>query len=233
MLFIHEVHAVTAGRGESLETLLREQWAPAVARDDGARLVWCARSMPGAISFPEVITLTAVIDGAALERMAARRRIGDLRKEMTALTDYRVGVTSRILAPLAFNPLEIELDAIPPEPEPVDKPSEIYVHDFVPPRLGMQRAYEKAMQQVFMAMLDMEGIEVRIWAGLETLCGGGPSPETLNISRISTAAAAIGMLSRTVSRDDVKPGSWMYEGLKLRDTWTSRLVRTVPWSPIR
>jgi hypothetical protein len=32
--------------------------------------------------------------------------------------------------------------------------------------------------------------------------------------------------------EHVVPGSWLYDALALRDTWVSRLVRSVPWSPI-
>jgi hypothetical protein len=233
VFFVHEIHSVPGRTGEAFEALLREEWAPALARDDGARLVWCVRSMPGSIGFPELITLVAVPDGSALERLGARVRDGDLRDVALALDDARAGVTRRILAPMAFNPLSVDLDAIPAEPQPVDAPSEIYIHDFVPPRLGMQRVYEAAMSEILMKMLEMEGHSILIWAGLETVPGGGPVPESLNISHVGRAEEGTRLLSTPIPREMVTPGSWMLEGLKLRDTWTSRLVRTVSWSPLR
>ena len=63
MFFVHQIHALSSATAADFETTLREEWCPAVAHDAGTKVVWCARSMPGAISFPEIITLTAVADG--------------------------------------------------------------------------------------------------------------------------------------------------------------------------
>jgi hypothetical protein len=232
VFFVHEIHSVPGRTGEAFETLLREQWAPALAREDGARLVWCVRSMPGSIGFPELITLVAVHDGSALERLSSRIRDGDLRDLALSLDGARAGVTRRVLAPMAFNPLSVDLTAIPAEPHAVDAPSEIYIHDFVPPRPGMQRVYEAAMSEILMKMLELEGHSILIWAGLETVAGGGPVPESLNISHVGRAEEGTRLLSTPLPREMFTPGSWMVEGLKLRDTWTSRLVRSVSWSPI-
>lgn len=52
------------------------------------------------------------------------------------------------------------------------------------------------------------------------------------ITHIGTAKAGADLLMMDIPRSAFEPGQWMYEALQLRDTWTSRLVRTVPWSPI-
>ncbi|GMU77974.1 MAG: hypothetical protein AMXMBFR46_07710 [Acidimicrobiia bacterium] len=231
MLYVHQVHAITSGTAPAFEEVLRERWAPALGREPGMRLAWCARSMPGAISFPEVITLTALTDGAALERYGIRVREGDLREDARRLQDLRLGVATRILTPLAFNPLVVDVDALPVEPD--DGPTEMYMHDFVPPRIGMQRAYEDAMQQVYMSMPSNELLQIVIWAGLETVAGGGPVPESLNISHVRDADAVTKLLAFEAPRENKQLGSWMYDALKLRDTWTTRLVRCLSWSPVR
>jgi hypothetical protein len=232
VLFIHEVHEVAGQAGAALEELLRDHWAPAVARDEDARLVWCARSMPGAVSFPEIITLTALPDGAALERFANRVRCGDLREEADVLDAERTQVTRRILSQLAFSPLQIDLAAIPTHPEQYREQGELYVHDFVPPRLGMQREYETKMGEVFLFLRDLKELGTPIWAGFETVAGGGTVPESVMFTHVANAEAAVRMLTLELPREAVVPGMWMYDGLKLRDTWTSRLLRSVPWSPI-
>lgn len=232
MLFVHEMHSLSPSTAVGFEAMLRDRWAPALGRDADMRLVWCVRSMPGAFAFPEIITLTAVADGAALERLGDRLRDGDLRQEIAVLDGRRARVETRILAPLTFNPLVFDLDSMPSDPGSIDRPGEIYIHDLVPPRLGAQRAYEVAMGTAYMRMQEMEGLEIRNWAGLETVPGGGPVPENLMLSHISSARAGTDLLFHHVSRDEVKPGSWLSDALKLRDTWVSRLVRTVPWSPL-
>jgi hypothetical protein len=231
MFFVHEVHSLTSGSAEGFEATLRDRWMPALAREPGTRLVWCVRSIPGAISAPELVTLTAVADGPTLERFGARVRAGDLREDAASLARQRVEVATRVMAPLEFNPFTVDLDAEPPEV--ADAPSEMYIHDFVPPCLGMQRTYEVAMRQVFMKMLEVEGLEMLIWAGLETVAGGGRVPENLMVTHIGNAAAITQLLAVGNPREDIKPGTWMYDALKLRDTWTSRLLRSVPWSPMR
>jgi hypothetical protein len=230
MFFVHQLHAVSSSTAATFEATLREQWCPALAREPGMKVVWCARSMPGAISFPEIITLTAVSDGPALERYGDRVRRGDLAAEADALAALRTHVTTRVMTPLKFNPLSFDLDdvaVVGPE-----RDGAIYLHDFVPPRIGAQRAYEDAMEKVYMSMPDDELLQIVIWAGLETVAGGGPVPESLNISHVRDAGAQTQLLSFEAPRENKQLGNWMYDALKLRDTWTTRLVRGLRWSPL-
>lgn len=231
VLYVHEIHALQGGSCDVFEALLRDRWFPALARDDGARLVWCVRSMPGAISYPELITLTAVAGATALDALMTRVRTGDLRDDYAALADVRTTVTTRLMKPLNFSPLAITLADIPTTPTDGGR-SEMYIHDTVPPCLGMQRRYETAMGDFYMKTIEVEGMVIRNWAGLETIAGGGTVPENLMITHIGTAQAGADLLMMDIPRSAFEPGQWMYEALGLRDTWTSRLVRTVPWSPI-
>ena len=230
MFYVHEIHALDASGAEAFETTLREQWVPALARESDTRLVWCVRSMPGTASFPELITMTAVADGAALERLGGRLRTGDLRDLSIELGGLRRSVTTRVLAPLEeFNPYSIELDDVPLIRD--GAPSQMYIHDFVVPQPGMQRIYEVQMREAFMKMLEIESLPMQMWGGFETVSGGGRMPLSLMVTSIAHAPAISNLLSESNPRVAPEPGSWMREGLKLRDTWISRLVRSVPWSP--
>ena len=146
MFFGHQIHALSSATAADFEMTLREEWCPAVAREAGTKVVWCARSMPGAISFPEIITLTAVVDGAALEHYGERVRIGDLAGESDALAALRTDVTTRVMTPLKFNPLAFDLDALPLVG--AERDGAMYLHDFVPPHIGAQRACEDALEKV-------------------------------------------------------------------------------------
>jgi hypothetical protein len=174
--------------------------------------------------------LTAFADGAALEHYGERVRDGDLAGESDALAALRTGVTTRVMTPLKFNPLSFDLDALPLVGP--DRDGAMYLHDFVPPRIGAQRAYEDAMEKVYMSMPDDELLQIVIWAGLETVAGGGPVPESLNISHVRSAAAETQLLAFEAPRDNKQLGNWMYDALQLRDTWTTRLVRGLRWSPL-
>ena len=230
MFFVHQIHALSSATAAEFETTLREEWCPAVAGDAGTKVVWCARSMPGAISFPEIITLTAVADGPTLERYGERVRSGDLAGGSAALAALRTTLTTRVMTSLKFSPLTFDLDAVPLEGD--DRDGAMYLHDFVPPRIGAQRAYEDAMEKVYMSMPDDELLQIVIWAGLETVAGGGPVPESLNISHVRNAAAETQLLSFEAPRENKQLGNWMYDALALRDTWTTRLVRGLRWSPL-
>lgn len=230
MFFVHEIHALHPADAAEFETALRDEWVPALAEDDHTRLVWCVRSMPSAISFPEMITMTAVADGDALERLGDRMRSGNLKAPGRKLAARRRQVTTRVLAPLEeFNPYQVDLAEVPLIRD--DAPTRMYIHDFVVPQPAMQRRYEVQMREAFMTMLDLEGLEMLIWAGLETVAGGGRTPLSLMLTHIGSATAGANLLAEGNPRVRPEPGTWMHEGLKLRDTWVSRLVRSVPWSP--
>jgi hypothetical protein len=230
MFFVHEIHALEPVATEVFEASLRDDWVPALATDDGTRLVWSARSMPPAISFPEIVTLTAVTDGAALERLGERMRCGDLRDRTVELGRHRRSHTVRVMAPLEeFNPYSVDLDELPLVR--ADAPSEMYIHDFVVPRLGMQRVYEIQMRESFMKMLEIEALPMMIWAGLETVAGGGRTPESLMVTHIKHGRAIAELLAHGNPRVAAEPGTWMADALELRDTWISRLVRSLSWSP--
>lgn len=229
MYFVHELHSLTTDTAAAYEATLRDRWAPALAATAGARLVWCARSTPASFTGPEIITLTAVPDGPSLERLGQRMRDGDLRDEVVRLDAARDRVTRRIVAPLRFSTYRPDLDALPILAE--EPATGLYIHDFVPPRIGMQRPYEDGMEQMFLQALQVEYSDFVMWAGFETVAGGGPGPESLMLTLIQNPEAGTRLLSEGSSRESVKPGAWLFEALKLRDTWTSRLVRVVPWSP--
>ena len=230
MFYVHEIHALNAARADSFETTIRDQWIPALAAEPAMRLVWCVRSMPGTASYPELITMTAVEDGAALERLGTRYRSGDLRELSSELGRQREGVTTRVLASMEeFNPYSVELDELPLVRD--SAPSQMYLHDFVVPQPGMQRVYQVQMREAFMKMLEIDALPMKTWAGFETVAGGGRVPLSLMVTWIAHPPAISNLLSQGNPRVAPEPGSWMSEGLKLRDTWVSRIVRSVPWSP--
>lgn len=230
MFFVHEIHALDPAGTEAFDTALREQWVPAVADDDSTRLTWAVRSTPTSISFPEVITLTAVTDGKAMERFAKRMRKGDLRDIATELEPHRRNYTLRLLAPLEeFNSYEVQLDDLPLVR--TDAPTELYIHDFVVPRLGMQRVYEIQMRDYFIKMLEIEALPMQTWGGFETVAGGGRTPESLMLTHVNNSRALAELVVHGNPRVAPEPGTWMSDALKLRDTWVSRLVRSLPWSP--
>ena len=70
MLFMHEVHAVIGDREHEFESAYREGWMPLLAEGDDARLLWYLNHAHGSGPAYQVVTVTAVRDGQAYERLA-------------------------------------------------------------------------------------------------------------------------------------------------------------------
>ena len=79
MLFLHEVHKVVGAKADEFEEAYRKGWMPMLAKGDDARLLWYTNHAMGSSVSYNVVTITAIKDGAAWERMALRFQKGDLR----------------------------------------------------------------------------------------------------------------------------------------------------------
>ena len=75
MLFVHETHHVVGSREDEFEAAWREGWMPLLGEGDDARLLWYCHHAHGSGPAYHVVSVTAVRDGAAWERLA--RRLAD------------------------------------------------------------------------------------------------------------------------------------------------------------
>src|SRR6185437_8449795 len=85
VLFLHETHHVAGYHEDAFEHAFREGWMPTLARGDDARLLWYLNLAHGSGWSYRVVTITAVRDGAAWERLARRIQSGDLQDWMREL----------------------------------------------------------------------------------------------------------------------------------------------------
>ena len=228
MYFAHQVHKVRRRDAAGFESAIRDELMPKVATDAGSRLIWFAWTMDVAVSHLEAITMVAFEDARALAAFSERCRAGDLVDVSSRIDGLRVDVETRIARPLRFNPLKVDFASVPVDAR--EHTTQSYMHDFVPPCIGQSRAYEDAMCNIYMAMTDTELLDVVLWAGLEPVAG--PVPEQMNFSRIQTTDAVVKLIAQEFPRDIKKLGSWMFDALKVRDHWTTRLVRCASWSPL-
>ncbi len=231
MRYIHQILRVPLPRRAALEARLRDDWLPAVARGGDARLAWVASAMDLAVRADEVCAITVLRDDAALARFGERVRTGDLASLAAEVAGETTSMEVRLLAPLRYNPFTFELDAIPAEP--VVAPTTSYMHDFVPPVIGQNRGYEDLMEARYMALSDQELSNVVLRGAFETVAGGGPMPEHFNLSEIRSTDGLIQLLAHEIPKEYKAMGTWMWEALGVRDRWTTRLVRSAAWSPVR
>ncbi|MBL7496635.1 hypothetical protein I6A84_00505 [Frankia sp. CNm7] len=232
MLWLHQVHHLRPATRDRFAQVVQERWLPEVATRPDTRLAWFATSTRGAVHADEAVTITGVADGAALAELGARVHSGDLTDLAAELSSLRDGVQTRILEPLDYDPFAVtSVTEIPAQPG--TGPSRSYMHDFVPPTFGNMRAYEDMMRERYMALTEQDLSGVALRASWRTVPGGGPVPEMFNLSEIRSTAALERLVTEEIPREYKAMGTWMWTALATRDRWTTRLLRSAPWSPLQ
>ncbi len=231
MLFIHEVHKVVGKSASEFEEAYRGGWMPKLAEGRDARLLWYSDLAHGSGLAYRVVTVTAVADGAAWQRLADRMAGGDLQSWARHLDGLQHECTSRIMMPLDWSP-SIELADVPTEP--TEHQPTMYMEDTMWPFPGRIGDYMEAAGHVYQRSLESEDARVglRIELALQTMPGAGRRPEVTLMQRISSLPPLIHLLTHDIPPEVTKPGSWMHDALDLRDQWHSRLLRTAVWSPL-
>jgi hypothetical protein len=114
MLFLHEVHKVVGTKTDEFEQAFRTGLMPALAKGDDARLLWYTNHAMGSGVSYNVVTITAVKDGAAWERLALRFQKGDLQGWVRDADTLRHDAAGKLLLPLHWSPLQgVDFGSIP------------------------------------------------------------------------------------------------------------------------
>jgi hypothetical protein len=236
VIFVHEVHDIAGRDEDAFDIALRDTWAPAVAESGDARLVWACRQAHGTGPSYRVVTYTAVRSAAAWSDLAERAAGGDLRGTVEGLDRHRHGVTATLLRPVSWSPLqELDLDAIPADP-PAEARSTLFMEDTAWPFRERLEDYLAQAGQLYAGML-AEGAErgtslLEMVAAFQPLWGTGPWRQVVLWQRVTAPDRLLAMLQTEVPPKYRAPGTWMHDALELRDQWESRLLRTLPWSPL-
>ena len=119
-LFLHEVHRVRGLCEDDFEAHYRERWMPALGDgpDGGdARLLWYTHQAHGSGPAYRIVTITAVADGAAYQRLLERVAEGDLRAWARDLDGLQHDSIGKVLLALPWSPLaSVDLAAVPVDP---------------------------------------------------------------------------------------------------------------------
>lgn len=235
MLFVHEVHRFAGAREEEFEAAYRDGWMPALAKDDDARLLYFLHHAHGSGRAYVAVTVTAVRDGAAYERLVQRVQTGDLR-EWAAETDRsRHTVNAKILVGVPWSPMgELDLATVPTDG--TAHPLTIFMEDTAWPHEAMLDEYLKAAHDHYApslvegrhggrALLDLQAVFQTAW-------GAGPRREVVLWQKIVDQSRITGLLTSEIPFEHRAPGTWMHDALRVRDDWESRLLRTTSWSPL-
>ncbi|MGH7859097.1 MAG: NIPSNAP family protein [Candidatus Binatia bacterium] len=227
MIFLHEIHEISGGRMPEFEDSYREGWKPLVERDGTARLLWFWQHTHGTGPSYQAVSITAVRDWAAWGEIVRRTRDEhDLRRWTASVCEVRREVTSKILVPTAWSPLQtVDLEPSgPSRREPA-----LHLHDTGWPFPGRLEPYVEALGSVFYPAVKTSGM-ISVEACWTVAPGTGRFHEVVLLQKILDWTRFSELLTR--GENPSRRIEWMSEGLKHRDRWESKLLRTAPWSPL-
>jgi hypothetical protein len=231
VLFMHEVHRVRGRHEDEFEAAFRDGWMPMLGAGDDARLLWYANQAHGSGPAYTVITVTAVRDGAAWERLTQRVQKGDLQEWMRDVDELRHDVDAKLLIPLPWSPLlEVRFDEVPADGR--EHEMTLYMEDTMWPYEDKFEEYIAACGDVYAKSLEEPSSMLTMHAAFQPALGSHTRREVILMQRISRPDALLDLLRTHIPAEYREPGTWMYDALDLRDQWTTRLLRSSAWSPL-
>ncbi len=234
-LFIHETHAVRGKHEEAFEAHFRDGWMAALADGDDARLLWYCHQAHGTGPAYNIVTITAVRDGAAYGRLVERVATGDLRSWARDLDGMQHEAHAKVLVGLEWSPLgAVELAAVPTDPA-VEHELTLYMEDTGWPHKPLDD-YTGFWEKVYLPMLHGHGKGgpklLEISAVFQVAHGAGKRPEAILFQKVVSHEGLLKLLETETPATFKKPGTFMHDALELRDRWESRLLRTSAWSTL-
>jgi hypothetical protein len=236
MLFVHEIHRVMGLHEDEFEDEYRTVWMPRLAETGDARLLYFMRLAHGTGRAYNMITLTGITDGAAWERLLARIRTGDLRSWATKVDGMRHDVTSKVLVPVEWSPLQsIDFANVPTGGDEHD--ATLFMEDTAWPHEGKMDDYLTAARDNYApslaegrhggrSLLELQAVLTPAWGT------SARRREVILWQRVMKPAGITGLVMSEIPAEHRAPGTWMHDALQVRDDWESRLLRTATWSPL-
>jgi len=228
MLYLHETHEIVGGQTAAFEEAMREVWRPLFEATGQARLVWYWQHTHGTGPSYQAVSISAVRDWSTWgDLVAAMRSAPEWKRWWATCWGLRREVVSKLLVPTAWSPLQtVDLGTAPAGAgEPV-----LHLHDTGWPFSGKLDAYVDALGSVFYPQTKRSRM-IQVDACWTTCPGTGRHHEVLLLQKILDWPAFSRLL--TEGEHPARRGDWMEEGLKHRDRWESKLLRTATWSPRR
>ena len=235
MLYVHELHEVIGAREEAFEAAFRDGWLRALAAEDGARLLYFLHHAHGSGPSYNVVTVTAVRDANAWQRLVQRLGEGDLVDWARQVDALRHDVDAKILLPLPWSPRqELDLASVPTDAR--EHPLSLFMEDTVWPHEGKLDAYIERSGSHYLAEMranaERRSTLLEIQGGFRTAFGSGRRREIVLWQKVVEPRALRPLLTREVPQEFKRPGTWMHDALSLRDRWQSKLLRSSAWSPL-
>lgn len=216
---------------DDFESLVRDEWMPAVATDSGSRLLWYLNHAHGSsISF-NVATITGVDDWEAWGRLHERVQSGDLQSLAHRADTMRYGTVAEIVEPLAWSPFQsVSLPGVPAGVSEHDRT--MYVEDTIVADSGEFESGPEAVRAAYRGNIDSSrpGL-TELTAAFRPVGVSGRRGEIVLLQRIRD----LGALAQLYLDGEAGPGApWSadHAPTPFTDTWTTRVLRAAPWSPL-
>ena len=190
---------------------------PTLAEGDDARLLWYLNHAHGSGWSYQVVTITAVRDGAAWERLCRRIQQGDLQEWMRELDTFRHDVHGKVLVPLPWSPLaDLDLATVPADDDAEREPA-VYMEDTMWPFEGKLLDYIEASGSVYASSLEHRDSGaprfLEIEAGFQPAFGSHVKREVTLMQRILDPDRLLGLLTTDIPAEMRAPGTWMHDAL--------------------
>ncbi|NQZ99828.1 MAG: hypothetical protein HRU01_25275 [Myxococcales bacterium] len=234
MLLLREEHSVIGLKEDDFEDAVRDEWMPALAKSEDARLLYYAHLAHGSGLAYRVVTYTLLRDAAAWGRLVDRVHNGDLQSLAVKLDDLRYGVESKQLLPLPWSKVQqIEIEEVPIEPG--EHELSVFMEDTVWPFQGKLEEYIRRSGEQYSTEYDKSFPDtpklLEIEASYRTAYGSHRRAEIVLWQKVLRPEGLLNLITQEMPRSFKKPGRWMLDALSLRDQWQSCLLRTASWSP--
>ena len=128
-----------------------QAWMAALAEEEGARLLWFLHHAHGSGPSYQAVTITGLAGGGAWERLTERVHRGDLRPWAREVDGCRHQVQGRLLMPLKWSPLDIDLAGVPTDGRHHE--TSLYMEDTMWPKRGKVDDYIAAAGEIYTKLL--------------------------------------------------------------------------------
>jgi hypothetical protein len=233
MLLLHELHTVAGRDEDAFEDAFRGGWMPTLAKTEDARLLYYLKLAHGTGRAYHHVTITALRDGNAYERLARRVQQGDLREWAAGVDRHRHEVKGKLMLPADWSPFrDVDLDTVPVdgrEHEPV-----LFMEDSAWPHEAKLDAYLEAARTHYAPSLEQqtERSLLTLLGVFQAALGAPRRREIVLWQRVDFPERLPGLFTRELPGHVKGPGTWMHDALEVRDDWESRLLRSAGWSPL-
>jgi hypothetical protein len=230
VLFLHEVHHVRGRQEDAFEAAYRDGWMAQLAKGDDARLLWFLHHAHGSGPAYHAVTITAVRDGAAYERLVGEVHEGALRPWARDVDELRHDVVAKLMVQVPWSPMgDLELAGVPTDG--AEHELSLYMEDTGWPHAAIDD-YVAFWESMYLGLTQSAASMLDIQAVFRAAFGAGRRKEAVLMQKIVDHGALLRLLTTEVPEQYRGPGTFMYEALAYRDRWESKLLRTSAWSPL-